>query len=195
MNTILDGNFGTTNIYGTNDIVADDINGLGLSLGHNLIGTAIGFTNLAPTDLLGADPRLGPLQDNGGGTLTHALLAGSPAIDAGAPTGVPFDQQGQPRTVDDPAIPNAKGSDGTDIGAFEANPILSMTGLALVGEDLHVSFTTVSTGTYRVQYKPHLSDSTWTILSGVMSGTGGIVTVTNLGAGLLPAGFYRIYRQ
>jgi len=29
------------------------------------------------------DPKLGPLQDNGGPTFTHALLTGSPAIDAG----------------------------------------------------------------------------------------------------------------
>ena len=85
LNTILYGNFGATN--GTNVIVVDDVNGPGLSLGHNLLGATIGFTNIAPTDLFGLAPRLGPLQDNGGGTLTHALLAGSPAIDAGAPTG------------------------------------------------------------------------------------------------------------
>ncbi len=30
-----------------------------------------------------ADPLLGPLQDNGGPTFTHALMAGSPAIDEG----------------------------------------------------------------------------------------------------------------
>jgi hypothetical protein len=36
----------------------------------------------APTDRPGVDPRLGPLQDHGGPTLTHALLPGSPAIDA-----------------------------------------------------------------------------------------------------------------
>ena len=46
-----------------------------------------------------ADPMLGPLADNGGPTMTHALLAGSPAIDAG-PNPVPtfvgneFDQRG-----------------------------------------------------------------------------------------------------
>jgi hypothetical protein len=36
----------------------------------------------APTDLSGTDPRLGPLQDHGGPTRTHALLPGSPALDA-----------------------------------------------------------------------------------------------------------------
>jgi hypothetical protein len=32
------------------------------------------------------DPRLGPLQDNGGPTQTMALLSGSPALNAGDPT-------------------------------------------------------------------------------------------------------------
>jgi hypothetical protein len=40
---------------------------------------------------------LGPLQDNGGPTFTHALLSGSPAIDAGDPNFTPppyYDQRG-----------------------------------------------------------------------------------------------------
>jgi len=43
------------------------------------------------------DARLGPLADNGGPTLTHALLRGSPAIDTGDPNFTPppeFDQRG-----------------------------------------------------------------------------------------------------
>ena len=41
------------------------------------------------------DPLLGPLADNGGPTLTHALLAGSPAIDRGSnPAGLAWDQRG-----------------------------------------------------------------------------------------------------
>ncbi|MGK2954945.1 MAG: choice-of-anchor Q domain-containing protein [Solirubrobacterales bacterium] len=44
-----------------------------------------------PTNKVVTDPLLGPLQDNGGQTPTHALLAGSPAIDAGAPGDVPGD--------------------------------------------------------------------------------------------------------
>ncbi len=67
------------------------------------------------------DPLLGPLADNGGPTLTHALLAGSPAIDAGDPSavvgmnGVPeFDQRGNPfiRVV----------GAAIDVGAFELEP-------------------------------------------------------------------------
>ena len=56
-----------------------------ISLGHNLIGigNAIGEF-VEPGDQAGVvDSLLGPLADNGGPTKTHALLAGSPAIDAG----------------------------------------------------------------------------------------------------------------
>jgi hypothetical protein len=54
--------------------------------GYNLTDdTSCGFTE--PTgDLIVADAMLGPLADNGGPTETHALLPGSPAIDAGPPT-------------------------------------------------------------------------------------------------------------
>ena len=63
---------------------------------------------------------LGPLQDNGGPTFTHALLSGSPAIDQGKNlSGAASDQRGFSRLVDFPAIANATGGDGSDIGAFE----------------------------------------------------------------------------
>jgi hypothetical protein len=71
----------------------------------------------APTDLPGTDPRLGPLQDNGGPTLTHALLPGSPALDAipwgvnGCGTSLIGDQRWQAR-------PEA-GEGACDIGAYE----------------------------------------------------------------------------
>lgn len=48
------------------------------------------------TDLTNSNPQLGPLQNNGGSTLTHALLPGSPAIDSGS--GCPaVDQRGVTR--------------------------------------------------------------------------------------------------
>jgi len=51
------------------------------SLGHNLeSGNTCGFT--AAGDLVNTNPGLGPLGDHGGPTETHALLAGSPAINA-----------------------------------------------------------------------------------------------------------------
>lgn len=63
-----------------------------------------------PSDTLVSDPMLGPLADNGGPTLSHALLPGSPAIDAGDNFfGLPTDQRGAPRVA----------GPGADIGAFE----------------------------------------------------------------------------
>ena len=55
-----------------------------------------------PADTIGLDPMLGPLADNGGRTRTHALLPGSPAIDAGNNGGgFLWDQRGPgfPRVV------------------------------------------------------------------------------------------------
>jgi hypothetical protein len=66
------------------------------------------------------DPKLGPLQYNGGPTQTMALLPGSAAIDAGNPSGctdgaghlLKTDQRGMPR-------PDKEDSGGCDMGAYE----------------------------------------------------------------------------
>jgi hypothetical protein len=68
-----------------------DCGGALTSGGHNLIGNATGCSLSGGTgDKLGSnsapiDAKLGPLTNNGGPTLTHTLLAGSPAVDAGSP--------------------------------------------------------------------------------------------------------------
>jgi uncharacterized repeat protein (TIGR01451 family) len=72
-------------------------------------------------DQTNTNPMLGPLQLNGGQTPTHALLCGSPAIDAGTNfTGAATDQRGggfsRPFQFGN-ATP--AGGDGTDIGAYE----------------------------------------------------------------------------
>jgi hypothetical protein len=67
------------------------------SLGYNLSSDDAGGHLTGPGDQINTDPVLGPLQDNGGPTFTHALLPGSPAINAGAPNFTPppfFDQRG-----------------------------------------------------------------------------------------------------
>lgn len=59
------------------------------SEGFTLLGSSFGcnFQGHGATDLLDIDPLIGPLSWNGGDTMTHALLPGSPAIDAGDPDG------------------------------------------------------------------------------------------------------------
>ena len=103
-----------------------DVGGSITSQGYNLIGNNGGAT-IAPiqsTDQIGTsaspiNPGIGPLQDNGGPTFTHAVLSGSRARDKGHSSGRSSDQRGLPRPVDNPIIPNAAGGDGSDIGAFE----------------------------------------------------------------------------
>ena len=98
------GNWGGSNPTVGSTIVAgntsDNCDGAVVSLGHNLEGsTGCGCTQ--PTDRQNTDPLLDPdLRDNGGPTLTHALLPGSPALDAIPPpyNGAPAtDQRGFPR--------------------------------------------------------------------------------------------------
>ena len=92
-----------------------------ISLGYNLCtDNGEGFLTNA-TDQINTNPKLGPLQDNGGPTFTHAPLPGSPAIDKGTNfSASATDQRGWPRTFDKAAIANAAGGDGTDIGAVES---------------------------------------------------------------------------
>jgi len=104
-----------------------DFSGTVTSRGYNLSSDGAGGFLTATTDQLNTDPMLGPLQDNGGPTFTHALLPGSPAIDQGKRDAIPAlamntDQRGFPRPVDFASIPNATGGDGSDIGAFEVQP-------------------------------------------------------------------------
>jgi hypothetical protein len=80
---------------------------------NNLIIAAGGVT--LPPDTLSGDPLLGPLQDNGGPTWTHALDPASPAIDAGNNlANLDFDQRGE-------GFLRVYGS-AADIGAFEYQP-------------------------------------------------------------------------
>jgi hypothetical protein len=103
-----------------------------LTANHSLIGDSTGSApvNVGGTSLIGTaaapiDPMLGALADNGGPTMTHALLGGSPAIDAGdlaamaGMGGVPdFDQRGAPfgRVNDGDGMGGAQ----IDLGAFES---------------------------------------------------------------------------
>ena len=93
-----------------------------LTLGNVLLGDATGVTytpSPAGSNIVGADPQLGALADNGGPTKTRLPALTSPAIDAGLANGLTTDQRGLARTVQLPNVPDTHGSDGTDIGAVE----------------------------------------------------------------------------
>lgn len=88
---------------------------------NNLIGDTTGCAIVGNpgNDLYGVDPVLTVLKDNGGLTLTHAPLSGSPVLDAGTNDGCPVDdQRGQERPVDG----DFDGVAVCDIGSVEGNP-------------------------------------------------------------------------
>jgi predicted outer membrane repeat protein len=115
-----------------NTIVSGNrLNGLGPDLyspnetfqaSFSLIGDPSDATinaTVAGSNLMGVDPLLGQLQDNGGPTFTDALPANSPAVDAGSSASL-LDQRGLLRTVaQGVARSTAAGANCADIGAFE----------------------------------------------------------------------------
>lgn len=158
-NSIIAGNLGSTDA---------DVEGLYTSEGFNIIGNPGAVTAFnQPTDQTGTsgmplNPMLGALGTNGGTTPTHALLAGSPALDKGKSFGLTTDQRGRPRPLDNPDIANAAGGDGSDTGAVEsAVTLLNVTGGPL-------NFGTVPVG----QFSP---EQTYTVSGGDLTGN---VTVT-----------------
>jgi len=81
--------------------------------GSNALVLSVDGNETLPADtIIGVDPALGPLANNGGATRTHALMPGSVAIDAGTnPQALPYDQRGAPFAREIGAA--------ADIGAFE----------------------------------------------------------------------------
>lgn len=102
-----------------------DCSGTLTGAGYNLITDTTGCTldGDVTGNIITANPGLGQLRNNGGPTLTHALLPGSPAIDAGNPAGclhpdgsaLTTDQRGSMR----PADGDDDGHTLCDIGAYE----------------------------------------------------------------------------
>jgi CSLREA domain-containing protein len=100
---------------------APDCRGGLSSLGYNLIQTPVGCTIgvFGSGDVYGANPQLSPLASNGGSTPTHALLAGSAALDAAnpaAPAGGTTCEATDQRGVVRPQQGRC------DIGAYELQP-------------------------------------------------------------------------
>lgn len=104
--------------------IGPDIVGTLESLDFNLIGDSSDGTLNGPTvnTITNTAALVSGLSDNGGPTLTHRLMAGSPAIDAAdgnlsVSEGLATDQRGFARISNIPGIPNA--DNGVDIGAVE----------------------------------------------------------------------------
>ena len=132
------------------------------SHGHNLEDEDTCELN-QPTDIVNTDPLLGSLADNGGPTLTHALLPGSLAIDAADDSAAPpTDQRGVAR-------PQGAAS---DIGAFEFVPASCSMALELsyAGGNLSLNFSITST-----------VPTTWVVRLAVQ---GGVIPLLSVG---LPA--------
>jgi len=105
-NTIIGGNIGP-NCAGT--LTSHGYNLIGGTAGCTLVGDGTG-------NIIGVAPKLGPLQDNGGPTPTHALLAGSPARNAGNPA-TPGSSTIACPTGDQRLLP--RGATRCDIGSVE----------------------------------------------------------------------------
>lgn len=118
--------------------VGPDVYGTIVSQGYNLIGDSSRSTGFGATgDLVGTsdapiDPLLGPLQNNGGPTLTQMPLTGSPVINAGDPSfnlaSLPYDQRGYQR------VANGR----IDIGAVESGSYLNLPPTAVPGNPVSV---------------------------------------------------------
>jgi hypothetical protein len=115
-------------------VEADDLasgatcNGSLVSLGGNIESPTSDCGFNQPTDMMGVTAeqlQLGPLQDNGGPTETHALLPGSVAIDW-IPEAMCLDADGEPLMTDQRGLPRPVAILGPepkcDVGAFEVQP-------------------------------------------------------------------------
>jgi MYXO-CTERM domain-containing protein len=127
VNTIVGGNTGL-------DLTQED--GGGFTFNHCLIQNAgAGITVPSSGNLVGVDPQLGALQDNGGPTFTHLPDDGSPVIDAGDPAFAPppnQDQRGSARVV----------NSLIDIGSVEVaalSPTITAIGNQTIDEDMSTS--------------------------------------------------------
>ena len=171
------------------------------SQGFNLVGQIdglVGLTNSVNGDLAGnstnpINPRLSPLQMNGGPTLAFALLPGSPAIDAGddgllgAPYNLAVDQRGSPR------LSGAH----VDIGAFEYDGTLNgvvlpsqLTDTTTGGGSLQFWFNGASGKSYSVWASTNLY--TWTNLGAAIENSRGWFYFQDSDAGNWNQRFYQV---
>lgn len=132
--TIADNTLGSASAVGlrsattdlNNTIVTDGLDVTAGSISYSLITGGLTpdadvLATAGPGNILGQDPMLDTLADNGGYTMTRLALPGSPVINGGDPAFAPLpdvEQRGTARVVDG----------RIDIGAVETSPALAATG-------------------------------------------------------------------
>ena len=149
----------------------------GNNISFNGYGGDIALTD--PTSFTNRNPYLAPLANNGGPTLTTAIIdSSSVAINAGNDAVcLPVDQR------------HAARSGRCDIGAFEFQSV--SLSVALQTDRVVFSWSTGFTG-YSLQSSPSLPPSTWTTVTNPVAVVGASYVVTNsVGEG---SRFYRLNR-
>jgi len=160
-----------------------DIYGLVSAGDYDLVQNPAGATLTGSHNITGQPALLGPLASNGGPTPTRALLAGSPAIDAGRTT----------LTTDQRGVARPQGA-ADDIGAFELGPIYSPT-LSIQSIPLaqvQISWYTVTNAAYQLQYCSALTPDQWTPVSLWIVGGGQMISTNDPILAGQPQRFYRV---
>jgi hypothetical protein len=179
LNTIVALNFGNR----------PDVSGAFNSLGHNLIGATNGGSGfIAPGDIVGStnspvNSRVQPLADNGGPTLTMALMFDSPAINTGTAVGVPpTDQRG---------VARPQGA-GVDIGAYEFQfTIPAITGARFqTRSNFWLQMCSLPNQNYTLQASSNLLN--WFDLSTCVADTNGVYEYLDCNQGNYKVRFYRL---
>ena len=167
-------------------------------VGSNANGSGFGGSGLTSTDQVGTsaaplDPRLEPLADNGGPTLTHALQAGSPALDAGdIESNLATDQRGFPRCTPSAGTTPLAARDTSDIGAFESgNTALRVTSVVRPADgSVVIQGVGLPNALHTVQAAPHMN-SGFTALLPIFSDASGNLVFQDEDAATFAERFYR----
>ena len=168
------------------------------SAGYNLSSDNALGQLIGPGDRINTNPMLGPLANNGGPTLTHALLLGSPAIDQGKRDAIPslvldVDQRSRPRPIDFSSVTNANGGDGSDIGSFEAIPPARFASIAPTDQkSMRLEGVGLSNFVYTLEANFDLNPGNWIMIGTARAeGSGAFSFIDTNTVSFWPARFYR----
>jgi len=163
---------------GTEPLLLDDIVAL------NCVGTDVDGDFQSPgPNLIGSEPDLGALANNGGPTLTMALQPGSPAINAGSAMGAPVsDQRGLPR----PQGP------GVDLGAFEFQYLPVLTDVSIQGTTNRLVLVSGFWTNANLTVQVSSSLLTWLDATNSVAWTNGMFQFLDPAPAQYPARYYRL---